>query len=186
MHSVWGGVHAGSNPAEQTTVMTKVEKIKKLLELKGVFSKTESMINSMFEELVAIFPEEDIQRVKEIAAERNILESFATKYSVFISGFYDKHFTEEQIDQLITFFSSELGIAYVAMDEHLYEDSHKYTKKLFQSLIKSIDSILVQIQSEEENPFSEDVTDYKINLFGNVQDKKDDDDDGVEDLLDKY
>lgn len=90
--------------SSQTSTTTKTEKIKQLLEMSGSAKLGVQVANSMISSFQKSFTNVDKKFWEEFAKEIK-----AEELINLIIPIYDKHYTEEDIDQLISFYNSPIG-----------------------------------------------------------------------------
>lgn len=129
---------ATSAPTSPAPDPEKQKAIRTLLELSGVIVVMEDTVNTMIEQLGVVNPDIPAEFLKRLKA-RFKAEELVTR----IIPVYDKHFTREEIKQIIAFYQSPAGRKLAASQRSIQRESgaigEKYGEELGMQIVREME-----------------------------------------------
>lgn len=173
-------------------MLTKKEKVVKLLLLNGSFERSAKSLKSVAEEFSSVFKKKIRTKILEDC--KGTIDELTQVHQNSIVDSYMVAFEENIIDDLITFYSSEAGRAMVhnelSQRDAAIDTFRVITQKLFKRINQAIANLEESGEISLQMPEDEDSFDDESSPFVTFSDDEDDDDDDedtdVDDLINKY
>lgn len=148
------------------------------------------MLEGMVKDFVEIVGGMDTEQIFKLIEENRILEESIEQYNNFTLASYDKGFSEQQIDELIQFFSTDTGKALVRYDLDTKGEFSKFTKTVFEDILKKLHKLMMDLKTGGDLAFLFNPDPDNFDGEDEDEDEDDDDEDGglsdIDSILNKY